>query len=231
MALIERAKGRRPGQAPSGYTRLFGDEGLGNLMSRVQGTVIASGTELEHQIMARVKPIGDLDAFIADKHSSEPGVWVATKKQVKNSKIIHSKYEPDFLAFRLDERMCYVVEVKDGDQFDTKKAAGERASLHNFANDIAHDLPFTTRIYLCSFNAPNLESVYNGLKRKFDKTELLTGRDLCELFEIDYQEILQARNSEQQTNLDYFLGQIVSMPQIRSLLEKALEKDKQERLL
>lgn len=225
MALIERAKGRRQGQAPSGYTRLFGNQDLGNLMSRVQGTVIASGTELEHQIMAKVKHIQDLDDFLANKlHSQEPGVWVATKKQVKNSKIIHSQYEPDFLAFRLTDRVCYVVEVKDGDQFDTKKAYSEHASLSNFNNDIARAIPFSTRIYLCSFNAPDIDSIYNGLKRKFQKDELLTGSGLCDLFEINYDEIIRARNSQQQINLEYFIEQMAAIPEVREIIRQALKQ-------
>ena len=53
MARIENAKGRRENQAPSGYTRLFGIKELGQLMSRIQGTVISSGTELEKLIYER----------------------------------------------------------------------------------------------------------------------------------------------------------------------------------
>ena len=225
MALIENAKGRRQGQSPSGYTRLFGIEALGNLISRVQGTVISSGTELEHLIIERCKHIDDLDKFITDKlHSNEAGVWVATKQQVKKSKIINSKYEPDFLGFRLDKRMCYVVEVKDGDQFDTKKASGEYQSLHNFTNDISQELPFSMRIFMCSFNAPDIDAVFHGLKRKFNRNELLTGKGLCMLFDIDYDEIIKIRTSDQQTNLEYFIEQLITIAPIRSMVIKALGK-------
>lgn len=225
MALIENAKGRRAGQAPSGYTRLFGISALGNLMSRVQGAVISSGTELEHLIIDRCKRIDDLDKFITDMNqSTESGVWVATKKQVKDSKIINSKYEPDFLGFRLDKRMCYVVEVKDGDQFDTKKASGEYQTLHNFTNDISQELPFSMRIFMCSFNAPDVEAVFQGLKRKFSRDELLTGKGLCALFDIDYDEIIKIRTSEQQGNLEYFVEQLVAIPSIRSMILKAIKK-------
>jgi hypothetical protein len=54
--------------------------------------------------------------------------------KVKNSKTIGSEHEPDFLAFYPLTRNCYIVEVKDGDQFDTKKAAGERQMLENFGS-------------------------------------------------------------------------------------------------
>ena len=92
MALIEKAKGRRENQSPSGYTRLFGIAALGQLMSRVQGTVISSGTELEKLIWERVNRIEDLDRFIADvtNRKGEDRIYVASKWQVKKSKSINS---------------------------------------------------------------------------------------------------------------------------------------------
>lgn len=64
MALISQRKGRRAEQTPSGYVRVFGIPELGNLMSKVQGTVISAGTELEKLIMARCKGIPDFDPFV-----------------------------------------------------------------------------------------------------------------------------------------------------------------------
>ncbi|MCY4303809.1 MAG: hypothetical protein OXC62_03340 [Aestuariivita sp.] len=43
MALIKDARGRQDG---SGYTRLFGDQKLRLLISKIQAAVISSGTEL-----------------------------------------------------------------------------------------------------------------------------------------------------------------------------------------
>ena len=133
MALIENAKGRRADQSPSGYTRLFGVPALGNLISRIQAAVISSGSELEQLIWDRVVQVDDLDYFLKTTlHSEEDKVFVAREQQVKTCKTIRSEYEPDFLAFHPLTRNCYIVEVKDGDQFDTKKAAGERQMLGNF---------------------------------------------------------------------------------------------------
>jgi hypothetical protein len=71
-------------------------------------------------------------------------IFVARKQQVKSSRTIRSEYEPDFLAFHPLSRNCYIVEVKDGDQFDTKKAAGERQMLENFRTDISRSVPYIT---------------------------------------------------------------------------------------
>ena len=48
MPKITDSKGRS--DENSGYARLFGNQQLGQLMSRIQATVIRTGNELEHLI-------------------------------------------------------------------------------------------------------------------------------------------------------------------------------------
>lgn len=228
MALIENTKGRRETQTPSGYTRLFGVAALGNLMSRIQGAVISSGNELEHLIWARVNRIEDLDTFLATTlHSTEDRLYVARKEQIKKSASISSRYEPDFLAFHPATRRCYIIEVKDGDQFDTKKAAGEHVTLHNFNHDISRSLPYSTSIHLCSFNAATREEVRDGLKRKFSLQEVMTGRELCDLFGIDYDEIVQVRAADQRRNLDYFVAEILKISVVREIVTRCLGRPRE----
>jgi hypothetical protein len=225
MALIENAKGRRADQSPSGYTRLFGVPALGNLMSRIQAAVISSGSELEQLIWDRVVQIDDLDHFLKTTlHSEEDRVFVARKPQIKACKTIRSEYEPDFLAFHPVTRDCYIVEVKDGDQFDTKKAAGERHMLENFRTDISHSVPYITCLYLCSFNSPTKEEIYRGLKRKFQMAELITGRELCELFRIDYDSIVKHRQKDQQANLEYIAHELLTIDGIKEVVAKSLKE-------
>ncbi len=227
MALIENAKGRGEKQAPSGYTRLFGIPALGNLMSRVQGAVISSGNELEKLIWERVNRIENLDEFL-DKtlQDGEDKIFVATKKQVKQSQKINSQYEPDFLGFNPHQRKLYIIEVKDGDQFDTKKSAGEHTTLHNFTNDISSELPYSTEIYMCSFNARTKKEIYDGLKSKFSMEEVLTGKEMCDLFGIDYDEIVKIRTADQQTNLEFFIKEILHIPAIKNMIVGLLKNSK-----
>lgn len=227
MALIEKAKGRRKNQSPSGYTRLFGIQALGQLMSRIQGTVISSGTELENLIWERVNRIEDLDDFL-DKTSQggEDKIFVARKNQIKKSKKINSKYEPDFLGFNPHQRKLYIVEVKDGDTFDTKKSAGEHTTLHNFRNDVSSELSYSTEIYLCGFNSRTKDELYVGLKSKFSKDELLTGQELSVLFNFDYDEIIKIRTADQQSNLEYFVNEILKIPAIKNMIVGVLKKFK-----
>jgi len=214
MAKIRDAKGRREDQSPSGYSRLFGNIELGNLMSRVQGAVISAGTELERLILERCQRISDFDNFVTDLDNRSPGIFVATKKQIKNSEVVDTKFEPDLLAFDLVHRSCYVIEVKDGDQFDTKKSEGERTTLHSFVDDVASFLPFTFKIFMCSFNAPSKDAIYQGLKRKFPLEELMTGRELCDLLRINYDEIRETRKRDQKDNIVYFVDQLKNIQEI-----------------
>src|SRR5215471_3397080 len=231
MALIEKAKGRRANQSPSSYTRLFGVPALGNLMSRIQAAVISSGSELEQLIWDRVVQIDDLDHFLKTTlHSEEDRVFVTRKQQIKICKTIRSEYEPDFLAFHPVTRNCYIVEVKDGDQFDTKKAAGERQMLGNFRTDISHAVPYITRIYLCSFNSSTKDDIYRGLKRKFQMAELITGRELCDLFRIEYESIVSHRLKDQQANLEYVAHELLAIEGIREVVLGRIEESGDTRL-
>ncbi len=116
MALINQAKGRGNKQSTSGYVRVFRISELVNLISKIQAAVISAGTELEKLILERASKIKDLDAFLdGNIHKQEhSGIFMASKNQVKKPNSINSRVEPDFLAFDLIKRLCYVVQVKDG---------------------------------------------------------------------------------------------------------------------
>ena len=110
MALIENSKGRESG---GGYERLFGNQLLGHLLSRVQASVITSGNELEHVIIAHSKSIADVDSFLAQQELP-PGTYLITKQAIKKS-ALKSDQEPDLLVFEIEppHRHCYIIELKE----------------------------------------------------------------------------------------------------------------------
>lgn len=227
MSKIKDARGRKDGN--SGYTRVIGNNELGQLLSRVQATVISNGTELERMIVERCTLIDDIDVFIknATFNKVENGVYLCLKKTFKKSKQYSKgveKIEPDMLIFLVqDHRICKVIELKDGDAFDTKKSQGEKDHLEKFANTFGAKIPFVIEYYICSFNQNDKEAIKIGFKNIFDYENILTGRELCEILNISYDEIIEIRKTDSQENLDYFIDELLKISDVR---ERILHKIK-----
>ena len=141
-------------------------------------------------ILERVQQVGDLDGFLQSEIMKD-GVLIANKRQVKKCESIDFPgSEPDFLIFKLrqGEKNCYVVELKDGHQFDTKEASAERHAIYLFIEQSAHQLQYRVSARLCCFNQSDRKSIVMGFKGKITQQEAMTGRESCELLEIDYAE-------------------------------------------
>lgn len=220
MALIR----NKFGQIDGAYTRLFGDAQLGGLISSVQSAVISSGNELEKLIIERAPIIPDFDRFLQQDIYPE-GVFVATKAAIKKCITVNTvSAEPDFVVFerRVGRQHCYVIELKDGDVFDTKKAAGERESLHRFVNVIAPLVRFTITVHFCSFNQENRQAIVDGFKRRITHEEAMTGREFCNLLGMDYSEIVQLRQQNQGINFRDFIRLLLAIRSTRDEIEKQL---------
>ena len=211
------------------YVRLFGNKSLGELLSRVHSTVISSGIELEKMILAKVEKIDDLDEFL--KYQIMPkGIHVASKKIIKKSSTIDfSGSEPDFMVFKRhnNKQHCYIVEVKDGHTFDTKKARAEHASIHSFSSRNVQNIPYIVSSYFCAFNQNDKEAIHKGFKKKINLNECLTGREFCELLEIDYDEIVKNRNIDQEENFMYFLRSLLEIAEVKEVISKLLHNNEQ----
>ncbi len=227
-ALLTNAKGRRSNQPVSGYTRILGNEELGNLISKLQATVISAGSELENIIWENChKKISDIDSYLnADIYPI--GVYVATKTQIKKSIIAQKSFEPDFIAFQRTEnnkQYCYVIEVKDGDQFDTKKATGERKHLHDYLDFIDREIEFTVKPIFCSFNAIDKKQIVVGFKNKITIDEAYTGNELCDLLNIDYENIINIRKQHQKENIQFFIKSLLEITEVKEMITKHLKQE------
>ena len=224
VAKIENAEVK---ESSGGYDRIFGLPALGRLISRVQSAVISSGTELERIITSQVINIDDLDSFLMQDHMPD-GVFIAPKKLVKNCQTLKfPEGEPDFMVFKRREgkQECYVVELKDGHVFDTKKASAEHSAIHSFIERNAQYLQYRVSCYFCCFNQDSREDIVKGFKGKIDESEAITGREFCELLELDYDYIVQIRKQDQPANVLYFLQELVKISEIRTILRDMLKKD------
>lgn len=230
MSKIENARGRIDGG--SGYTRVLGNEELGRLISRIQSTVISNGSELERIILEKSNIISNLNTFIAETTDGKinDGVYVCPKRNYAKSKYLiydnaNKKIEPDFLIFIVEKRrVCKVVELKDGDAFDTKKAAGEKTHLEEFIQKFGSKIPFVTEYYICCFNQSNKDVIYTGFKGCFNKENILTGKELCDILKISYEEIVEKRKKDAKSNFEYFISELVKIPEVVEMIKSKLNK-------
>ncbi|MBU1988527.1 MAG: hypothetical protein KKD94_03545, partial [Nanoarchaeota archaeon] len=147
MALISNAKGRREDETPSGYERLFGNRELGMLISKVQSAVISTGNELERFLATRLEKTDGISIHNINK---EKRVFKGAKN--RHDIIIDCVIEKD--------GKIMLIEIKDGDTFDTKKVAGEVESLimtKNFIIKTKKIKEENVSLHYCSFNARDHE--------------------------------------------------------------------------
>lgn len=218
MALIQKSKGRTSG---GGYERLFGNQALGALLSRVHATVISSGNELENLIASHANLVPDFDEFLKLQPS---GTFLVTKAIIKRSSY-RSNMEPDLLVFELTPAVqhCYIIELKDGDTFDTKKAKGEITLLKDFQNNISSQLRCTTSIHICSFNQPDKNEIVKGFKKKITLKEAMTGVELCTILGLDYSQIVGSRIHQQVQNMEYFIDQLLVVAEVKAEIIKKFQ--------
>lgn len=223
MVRIDQSK---PGRRDGGYARMFNDPDIGAIISRVHATSIRAGTELEHIIQreaaANGTAITDLDRFLSN---GVDGVFIAGKMVIKNSaRIKFSGAEPDYLVFVREgiERRCFVVELKDGDQFDTKKSGGEVTNLTTFSTNVGSTLPYATEIRICSFNQDDKQAIVAGFKRTITENQVWTGREFCDLLGFDYGAIVEERKTDAQDNQRFLVGELLRIPAIRNIAKELI---------
>lgn len=228
---IRNQKGRRDGN--SAYNRVFNNSDLGDLISKIQATVISNGNELEKIILSQTNTIDDLNLFIEKAEIGEisNGVFVCSKKNIKTSNFAvknpldNKGIEPDLLVFIVEKhRICKIIELKDGDTFDTKKATGEKEHLVTFSKEFGSKIPFRTEIYLCSFNQNDINAIKIGLKNTFTEKEILTGRAFCNILNLDYDKIIKARLEDAEDNLTYFIEELLKIEQVKKKIISILDK-------
>lgn len=219
---MAKIRNSNPKQSGGGYERLVGNRDMATIFTKAQSTVITNGTELEKIISNSSNTITDLDAFVegCDNGTVKDGSYLCTKKVVKASQYKLDGHEPDFIAFTVNKakNLCYVVELKDGDAFDTKKSLAEKEMLELFVNHLAPRIPFRTKFFICSFNQSDKEKIVSGFKNVFSVDEVMTGREFCDILGIDYDSIVRMRMDDTADNFRYVVEQMFGIREVRSQL-------------
>lgn len=223
---MPKIKEAKPKNISGGYQRLFGIPRLGMLMSKVQSTVISAGSELERIIYSEVKTIDDLDTFLHQTVMPD-GVFLVAKREFKRCKRLDfSGSRPDFIIFkrRRNRQRCHIVELKDGHVFDTKKADSERRAIYSFVKRNRESLQdYVISTHFCAFNQSDPQVIWEGFKKKINYEEAMTGREFCELLEIDYDAIVEMRQQDTEENVMYFVTELLKIKQVRQIIENILQ--------
>jgi hypothetical protein len=222
MAKIADTKGRL--DENSGYIRLLGSKPLGLLISRLHATVIRTGNELERLLEQSTSSAlkTSLPHAIQSAHLASPGtIQVVFSPKIQKRGTSHG-ITGDIVVFNHPTRQIRVIEVKDGDTFDTKKASGELESMLQSAVALEKDTGYSASIYFCSFNQSDKAAIVLGAKSRFSPQQVMTGKELCAILGIDYDAFTATRRLEQAQNLDYFLDQLASIPELQERLRRML---------
>ena len=229
MAKIRNSK---PKNSSGGYLRLLGQEQLANLLVKSQSTVISNGNELEKMLTQSANCIDNLDEFLADVNYGKihEGTFLCPKKVTKKSKYNLPNSEPDFIIFSItpNSRNCWIIELKDGDQFDTKKSSSERLALKDFKNHLGSMIEFKTNYKICAFNQLDKEKIISGFKSYFSPDEVMTGKEFCDILSIDYEEIINKRKEDAEDNLRYFTDEVAKVEEVQEKVNQIQKEIVQE---
>jgi hypothetical protein len=231
MARIADSRGRQ--DENSGYARLFGNQELGSLISRVQATVIRAGNELEAILEDRTPAHlkSDLGSAISGQRDL---AGLGSIRVVFQARLPATSTEAggraDIIVISHQERLVSVVELKDGDTFDTKKASGELASMTRLARRIGEAIDYQHRIFFCSFNQDDKDAIVRGAKGRFSIDNVMTGSELCGILQIDYAGLRAERASEQPANLQYLVDSLLDIHEVREAIVRRLSQESKEML-
>jgi hypothetical protein len=223
---------RKAGREDGGYSRVFGHAKLGALISQVQATSIAAGNDLENLIGSSVTIMtsAQLGELIAGKLTGD--IHILSKPLIKRhlKKIIGSTKEPDFVVFKPKEKKAFAIELKDGDQFDTKKSAGEVALIKSFSQALhvfllSKGLDIAVDIRFCFFNQISRDAIVAGLKGQISKGQALTGAEFCSFIGLNYEAIVVARAADAADNLAHFCKELLAIPDVRERFVLLMEAD------
>lgn len=216
----KRAKG-----SSGNYGRIFDSPELGAVISRVHSTAIASGHELEERLAGLLMSIGGgtsggaLDDFIQKFPDVSNGVYLARKGQVKKSSLLAGqKHEPDMLIFirkiGLGGRTeAWIIELKVGHAFDTKKVSGELDALNTSLAIAGQRIAAKTKGAICCFFEESRDTIRAGLKGLVSDDQFLTGRELCALLGLGdevYEKILADTRADGLANRQWLRREVVA---------------------
>jgi hypothetical protein len=197
----------------SGYYAVFGDENIAELFRKVQSTTIRNGNELQSLILDSIKvdkdrkdyKLEDITNMVKEKKSFYIANYKISKEELlKRGVVLLGKEKIDVDAIFAKDGILYIIEYKQGDNFDTKKSHGEIESLNKLYNFFkVDDIEVLPKFVL--WVSDDIEN--SSVKTTENKEFLTTGKEISDILGISFDEIEAKRKSEHSDNISYILSE------------------------
>jgi hypothetical protein len=199
MALLATRRGRKDLQN-SGYFRLFAEipddpmaMALAKIFSKVQSGVIGNGNLLDNVVIPD-------PAF--NKNNVTRGGDASTCGHFSKVKI--GRTEIDYVT--VTDAAITLYEIKDGDNFDTKKSRGEVDTLVKMQTYFqTRDPSKDVKYHIVFWNADDKSTI--SFKTQVPDGVIINGREFCQQINVDYDEINRGRKSAALQNKAWVLEQ------------------------
>ena len=222
------------------YNMLYGDI-IGREITKAQSIIIRNGTVLEKLVSSFIKNVEcdffeistildynkEMDMFNScrineDTFDISDRIYLIDRKVFKDIKHKNKGIEPDLLALIVKDGVAtfYVIELKMGDNFDTKKSAGEKEHLTIFVEQlkVAKGIKKVYKISPFFSDLSKTKLSKEGFKGVFSEDEILNRNELSELFGIDFNVLIEIYKTVEDTNKKDFIYNICEESYIREII-------------
>lgn len=223
--MASNARKTRKGRADienSGYYRCFAlnqndslVKDIAAMLSEIQAMVICNGNNLDGDIIPNAlfnsnnvkqkATSSSIDVTNTCGHFSKFKLLKTDCAKIEKKKAI----ELDYLI--LSDDKIEIFEIKDGDNFDTKKSEGEINSLKIVAEFFTEKTPDKTVTYhVVMWNATDIKKTSFKVK-DLPEDCLLTGKQFCKIANCDFDKISQHRRDLAKEKREWALTQVLTI--------------------
>jgi hypothetical protein len=186
------------------------------LCRKVQSTTIRNGNELQHIIFNNIEidkylkiSFGEMLILIEKGENFYcPNVKISKEIFNENGFELKGKKNTDVDGFLYLDGILYIIEYKDGDNLDTKKSQIEIESLTKLSN-LLTNLGIDNQPKLVLWRNDDIEN--SSIKTTENREYLINGKNMSDLLDINFDEIVKIRAKEQVDNCKYFLKKVISL--------------------
>lgn len=213
--LIKNSCGRKDPRA-SGYFDIFAENDddplalkVSALISKIQATSIRNGIDLERLLTDKAFNPNKI-FFKCSSHDKnlETGHYSKFRIHKEHFPKIKQKQYTEIDDITIEEDKMTIFEIKNGDNFDTKKSEAEIQCL-SLACEYFKTLSTTKQIrfHIVLWNCKNLKTA--SIKAdNIPENCIMTGAEFCEKYNIDYKAICKKRRDDAKDNKKYLLSEL-----------------------